>query len=51
MGLGPTLLLGLVAGAVLVEPLPVDGQPGLLIALRRTEPGFDRSETAAADAR
>jgi signal transduction histidine kinase len=40
--------LGLVAGAVLVEPLPVDGQPGLLIALRRTEPGFDRSEIAAA---
>jgi signal transduction histidine kinase len=40
--------LGLVAGAVLVEPLPVDEQPGLLIALRRTEPGFDRGDVAAA---
>ena len=40
--------LGLQAAAVLVEPLPVEGQPGLMIALRRRDPGFDRSELAAA---
>lgn len=40
--------LGLLAAAVLVEPLPVEDQPGLLIALRRTEPGFDRGDVAAA---
>jgi signal transduction histidine kinase len=40
--------LGLRAAAVLVEPLPVEGQPGLLIALRDSEPGFERTEIAAA---
>jgi signal transduction histidine kinase len=40
--------LGLEAVAVLVKPLPVEGQPGLLIALRNREPGFDRTDSAAA---
>lgn len=40
--------LGLNAAAVLVEPLPVEGQPGLLIALRNFEPGFERGEIGAA---
>lgn len=40
--------LGLSASAVLVEPLSVEGQPGLVIALRAQEPGFDRADTAAA---
>jgi signal transduction histidine kinase len=40
--------LGLQAAAVLVQPLPVEGQPGLLIALRDREPGFERSEVATA---
>ncbi len=40
--------LGLQARAVLVEPLSIEGQPGVMIALRREEPGFDRRETAAA---
>jgi signal transduction histidine kinase len=40
--------LGLHAAAVLVEPLQVDEQSGLMIALRRSEPGFDRGERAAA---
>ena len=40
--------LGLQAAAVLVQPLPVEGQPGLLIALRNREPGFERAELAIA---
>ena len=40
--------LGLQAAAVLVQPLPVEGQPGLLIALRNREPGFERAELATA---
>jgi len=40
--------LGVAAAAVLVEPLPFEGQLGLLIALGDREPGFDRSEVAAA---
>lgn len=40
--------LGLQAAAVLVQPLPVEGQPGLLIALRNREPGFERAERATA---
>jgi signal transduction histidine kinase len=40
--------LGLQAAAVLVQPLPVEGQPGLLIALRDREPGFERNEIATA---
>ena len=40
--------LGLQAAAVLAEPLPVEGQPSLLIALRDREPGFERSEIATA---
>lgn len=40
--------LGLQAVAVLVEPLGVEGQPGLLIALRNSESGFGRADTAAA---
>ena len=40
--------LGLQAAAVLVEPLPVEGQPGLLIALRDRKPGFERAEVATA---
>jgi signal transduction histidine kinase len=40
--------LGLQPAAVLVAPLDVEGQPGLLIALRDREPGFERSEIATA---
>lgn len=40
--------LGLRAAAVLVQPLSVEGQPGLLIALRDREPGFERGEVATA---
>ncbi len=40
--------LGLQPAAVLVEPLPVEGQPGLMVALRDREPGFARSEVMAA---
>lgn len=40
--------LGVAAVAVLVEPLPIEGQPGMLIALSNREPGFDRAEVAAA---
>lgn len=40
--------LGLHAAAVLAEPLSLNGQLGLMIALRRREPAFDRAETAAA---
>ena len=40
--------LGLEAVAVLAEPLPVEGRPGLIIALRNREPGFERAEVAAA---
>lgn len=40
--------LGLQAAAVLVQPLSVEGQSGLLIALRNREPGFERGEIATA---
>jgi signal transduction histidine kinase len=40
--------VGLEAAAVLVQPLAVEGQPGLLIALRDREPGFERAEAATA---
>jgi signal transduction histidine kinase len=40
--------LGVEAVAVLVEPLAVEGQPGLLIAVRDREPAFGREEIAAA---
>jgi signal transduction histidine kinase len=40
--------LGLAPSAVLVEPLALEEQPGLMIALRQTGAGFDRSELAAA---
>ncbi len=40
--------LGLNVAAVLVEPLEVEDQPGLLIALRDREPGFGRAEIDAA---
>jgi signal transduction histidine kinase len=40
--------LGAQALAVLVEPLSVEGQSGLLIALRDSEPGFGRAEIATA---
>jgi signal transduction histidine kinase len=40
--------LGLQAAAVLVQPLPVEGQPSLLIALRDREPGFARGDIATA---
>lgn len=40
--------LGLDPVAVLVEPLPLQEQPGMIIALRAGEPAFRRSERAAA---
>src|SRR5881227_778342 len=40
--------LGLQAVAVLVQPLPIEGQPGSLIALRDREPGFERADIATA---
>ncbi len=40
--------LGLHPAAVLLERLAFEDQPGLLIALRRDAPGFDRSDQAAA---
>ncbi len=40
--------LGLQAAAVLVEPLPVEDQAGVMIALRDREPGFGRGEVMAA---
>jgi signal transduction histidine kinase len=40
--------LGVQAAAVLVEPLPVEGQPGLMIALRSRDPGFETGEVLAA---
>jgi signal transduction histidine kinase len=40
--------LGIPAGAVLVQPLQVEGQPGLMIAVRDREPGFERAEIATA---
>ncbi len=34
--------------AVLVEPLPLEEQPGLMVATRSEPPAFDRNDTAAA---